>query len=108
MSYKWGQMTGLALRRMAPLRPLPSWRIAAAVLMLGAALAGAAVLYTDRQHYVPVATPCGNPRIPPSVPDLCARKLETRGWAGPTALAVVFLGLAGAATVLVATGRRGT
>jgi hypothetical protein len=98
-------MTGLALRRVAPLRPLPGWRIAAAVLMLGAALAGAAVLYSDRQHYVPVATPCGNPRTPPSVQEQCNRKLETRGWAGPTALALVFLGLAGSATVLVTTRR---
>jgi hypothetical protein len=103
-------MTGLALRRVAPLRPLPGWRIAIAVLLLGASLAGAAVLYSHRQHYVPwgAPDPCGNPRMPRSLVEQCAKrgKLETREWAGPTAFVIVFLGLAGAASVLVTTGRR--
>ena len=106
-----GEMTGLALRRVAPLRPLPGWRIVAAVLMLGAALAGAAVLYSHRQHYVPwgAPSPCGaNPRVPPALQKRCARhgQLVTREWAGPIAFVIGFLGLAGAASVLVTTRRR--
>jgi hypothetical protein len=86
--------------------------MAAAVLVLGAALAGAAVLYSHRQHRVGVGGPCVNPRLTNA--KIRAQHLhfgncglpETREWAEPTALALVFLGLAGAATVLVATRRR--
>jgi hypothetical protein len=101
-------MTGLALRRVAPLRPLPGRRIAAAVLVLGAAFAAAAVLYSHRDHHLAgsATSACGaNPLVPHSVAERCARRLETRGWAEPTALAIVFLGLAGSATVLVTTRR---
>ena len=101
-------MTDFGQRHAALLPPFPRLRFAVVALILGAALAGAAVLYTHRQHYVPVATPCGNPRTPPSVRVQCNRRLETRGWAGPTALAIVFLGLTGTATVLVATRHRST
>lgn len=104
-------MTGLALRGVEPLRPLPGWRIAIAVLLLGAALAGAAVLYSHRQHHpsVRALSACGaNPRVPHALVVRCARRLETRGWAKPTALAILFLGLAGAATVLVTTRRPST
>ena len=106
-------MTGLAVRRVAPLRPFPGWRIATAALLLGAAFAGAAVLYSHRQDRVPwgAPSPCGaNPRTPRSLVEQCAKRgrLETRGWAGPTALAIVFVGLAGAATALVATPSRNT
>lgn len=108
-----GEMTGLALRRVTPLRPLPGWRIATALLLLGAALAGAGLLYTHRQHHVPwgAPSPCGaNPRTPRAQVEQCVKlgRLETRRWTGPTALALVLLGLAGAATVLVATPRTNT
>jgi CRISPR/Cas system-associated protein Csm6 len=85
-------------------------RIAAALLVLGAALAGAAVLYSYRTHRVIIVPICVNPRFATAHPKQ-ARHADcstpvTRTWAEPAAVALVFLGLAGAATVLVATHRR--
>jgi hypothetical protein len=96
---------------MAPPGPLAGWRIAIAVLLLGAAFAAAAVLYSHRNHHLTgsAIVACGaNPRAPRSLAERCARRLETRGWAKPTALAIVLLGLAGAATVLVTPRRPST
>jgi len=87
-------MTGLALRHIAPLRPLPRWRLAVAVLILGAALAGAAILHWHRFVY----------SCPPDSLALCGftRKPD---WVDPTALAICLLGVAGAVGLLL-TARR--
>jgi hypothetical protein len=80
------------------------------VLVLGAALAGAAVLYSSRTHRVVIVPMCVNPRFAATHPKQ-ARQAdcstpETRPWAEPAAAVLVTLGLAGAASVLVATRRR--
>jgi len=102
-------------RRVTALRALPRWRLAAAVLMLGVALPGAAVLYSHQEHYVRERLAAGlsaNPRVPPStirrLERTLGRGLEARAWAGPTALAFILLGLAGAATLLVDARRLST
>ena len=90
-------MTGLTLRGVAPFRPFPGWRIAAAVLMLIAALAGASVLYGHRERVVydrPVY--CFGVSATPR----CTEHV-VRGWVAPTALALLVLGVAGAVGVLV-------
>ena len=80
-------MTGLALRHV-PLRPLPGWRLAIAVLVLGAAVAGAVVLQT----HVFVSHDCGTLV-------LCSRQV-TPGWVNPATIALLVLGVAGAVGVL--------
>ena len=74
---------------MALLRPLPPWRLAAAVLVLGAALAGAALL-----HWHQFVHSC-----PPESLVLCSYT-QTPGWVNPTALAICFLGVAVAGVLL--------
>lgn len=105
-------MKGLALERAGLREPAPRLRIAGALLVLGAALAGAVVLYSHRTHQVIVGGPCVNPRLTNAELRVLhfqgCTKPETRPWAEPTALALVLLGLAGAATVTVATHRRST
>lgn len=97
-------MNGLALHRAGFREPPSRLRIAAAVLVLGAALAGAALLYSHRQHSVRVDGICGTP-VAPIPPGHCLTR-ETRSWATPTALGVAFLGLAVAGGILVAARRR--
>jgi hypothetical protein len=84
------EMTGLALRDVAPLRPLPRWRLAIAVLMLGAALAGAAIL-----HWHQFVSSCA----PPDLLVLC-RSTRKPGWVGPVSVAICLLGVVAAAGVL--------
>jgi hypothetical protein len=80
----------LALRHLALLRPLPLWRLAAAVFVLGSALAGAALLHWHRFVY----------SCPPDSLGLCGYT-KTPAWVNPTALAICFLGVAAAAGVLL-------
>jgi hypothetical protein len=70
-------------------------RLTAAVLTLGAALAGAIGLHA-------YLTP---PSIPTVIPDGLSPTLARPGWVGPTALGIVLVALATAATVLVAPRR---
>jgi hypothetical protein len=86
-------MTGLAVRHVPLVRP-PGWRIAAALLVLGAALAGAALLYWHRFVY----------SCPPESLVLC-RGWRTPDWVGPTALAICLVGVAGAAALLLVARR---
>ena len=87
-------MHGLALRHVAPLRPLPRLRLAAAVLILGAAFAGAALLHWHQFVY----------SCPPDSLVLCGYTKKP-GWVDPTALAIYLFGVAGCAGVLL-TARR--
>jgi hypothetical protein len=87
-------MHGLALRHAAPLWPLPRWRLAAAVLILGAAFAGAALLYWHQFVYI-----CS-----PDLLVLC-RGTKKPGWVDPTALAICLVGVAAAAGVLLVARR---
>jgi uncharacterized membrane protein len=84
-------MSGLALRRVAPLGPLPLWRFALAVLILGAALAGAAIL-----HWHQFVSSC-------APPDSLVRCTSTRkpGWVDPVSLALCLLGVVAAAGTLM-------
>jgi integral membrane sensor domain MASE1 len=86
-----GEMTGLALRHVAPIRPLPSWRLALAVLILGAALAGAATLYWHQ-----FVSSCA----PPDLLVLC-RSTRKPGWVDPVSVAICLLGVVAAAGVLM-------
>jgi len=88
-------MTGLALRHIAPLRPLPRRRLALALLMLGAALAGAAIL-----HWHQVVSSCA----PPDSLVLC--RSRKAGWVDPVSVALCLLGVAAAAGVLLTPRRR--
>jgi hypothetical protein len=83
------------IRHVAFLRSTSTLRLVAAQLLLGAALAGALVLYGHRERlvhcYVGQPGPAG-----------CT---EQRGWVAPTALAIALLGV-GAAGSLLLTKRR--
>jgi hypothetical protein len=70
--------------------PLPLWRLAAAVLVLGATLAGAALLHWHQFVY----------SCPPESLVMC-RYTKTPAWVNPTALATCLLGVAAAAAVLL-------
>ena len=87
-------MHGLALHRVALRSPLPRWRLAAAVLILGAAFAGAALLHWHQFVY----------SCPPDSLVLCGYTKKP-GWVDPTALAICLFGVAGCAGVLL-TARR--
>jgi integral membrane sensor domain MASE1 len=87
-------MHGLVLRRVE-LTWLSRIRLAVAVLILGAAFAGAAILYWHRFEHS-----CA----PPDSLVLC-RSLRKPGWVDPTALAICLLGVVGASEVLL-TARR--
>jgi hypothetical protein len=78
------------MKRLAPLR------LAGAVLILGAALAGAAIL-----HGLAAAPTC-----PGICPHGWTAPTNWRPWADPSALAVLLIGVAGAAVVLLNAHRR--
>jgi hypothetical protein len=87
-------MTEFGQRRAAHVPPLPRLRLAAAVLLLGAALAGAAFLHGHRvlQYLCPPSPHSG----------ACGFSVHhvRPGWVDPLALGVCLLGLATAACVL--------
>jgi hypothetical protein len=85
------EMMGLAPRRVRPARPLAGRRLALAVLTLGAALAGAAVL-----HWHQFVSSCA----PPDLLVLC-RSIRKPGWVDPVSVAVCLLGVVAAARVLM-------
>ena len=85
-------MHGLALRHVALASPPPRWRLAAAVLILGAEFAGAALLHWHQFVY----------SCTPQSLVLC-RYTKKPGWVDPTALAICLFGVAGAAGVLLTT-----
>src|SRR4051812_41913114 len=85
-------MKALALHHAPLLEPPSRFRLAAAVLVLGAAVAGAASLYFHKF----VAFDCG-PFGPCSRPDIVVVK---PGWVGPTALALCLFGVAAAVGLL--------
>jgi hypothetical protein len=87
-------MHGLVLRRVE-LTWLSRIRLAVAVLILGAAFAGAAILYWHQFEHS-----CS----PPDLLVLC-RSLRKPGWVDPTAFAICLVGVAGAAGVLQAARR---
>lgn len=74
-----------------------------ALLVLGAALAGAAILHAHR-----VLHTYGCAATPTNVPHSCLyiSRLEKPGWADPLALGISLFGLAAAAGTLAATRRR--
>jgi hypothetical protein len=77
--------------------PPPRLRLAAAVLVVGAALTGAAILHGHRVlHFYPCT----------SIHCLISARLERPGWVDPLALAISLLGLAIAAAILVQPLRR--
>jgi hypothetical protein len=88
-------MTGLALQRVELLRPLPRWRIAAAVLIVAVALASAVALH-GHQVRQPV-TPC--------IGTVPCTQLQRPGWVDPAALVICLLGI-GAAAALLTTRHR--
>jgi hypothetical protein len=88
-------MTVLALRHAAAIRPLPRWRIAAAVLIVGVSLAGAIVLQHHR--FVEDASP-----LPLTVRVL---RVVHPWWLYAATVALVVLGVAGARSALVKTRR---
>ena len=92
MPYKAGD-DGVRQRRAAFVPPLPSLRLAAAALVLGAALAGAALLHGHRafQYFCPPSTHSG---------ECFSVHLVRPGWVDPLALGICLLGLAAAAAVL--------
>lgn len=92
-------MTVIALRR-AVARPPFRLGLAFAVLVLGAAFAGAAVVYYG--HRFAYTRVC-----PPIAPVSCVPGVGyfVPGWVGPTALGISLLGVALAAGVLVTAGR---
>jgi cobalamin biosynthesis protein CobD/CbiB len=106
------EMMDLAPSHVAPRQPRPGWRIAVAALLLGVTLAGAAVLYSQRRQHVDLtgSRACGNPHMSRADVERCLSVLETKGvtWAGPTALAVLVVGLAGTGAVLATRRRSGT
>jgi hypothetical protein len=83
-----GEMPGLALRHVAPIRPL---RLAFAVLILGAALAGAAILHGHQ-----FVSSCA----PPDSLVLCRSTLNP-AWVDAVSLAICLLGAVAAAGVLM-------
>jgi hypothetical protein len=78
------------------MKRLASLRLAGAVLILGAALAGASILHGLHANPCPGSCPA---RIGPP-PELRPR------WADPAALAVLMIGMAGAAGVVLVMRRR--
>ena len=92
-------MTVVALRQ-AVARPPFRLGLAFAVVVLGAAFAGAAVVYYG--HRFAYSHGC-----PPNAPVTCAPGVDyfVPSWVGPTVVGISLLGLALAAGVLVAAGR---
>lgn len=91
-------MKSLALHRGMPLRPLPRLGLTAAALILGAALAGAIVLYGHR------ASPYSHRALARycqfSLPSPQCFERRRPGWVAPAALGTILLGVAGAAGAL--------
>lgn len=85
-------MTGLALHQEPLLGPQRRLRVAAAVIVLGAAIAGAVALYSHKF----LALDCGQ-GIFCSRPDAIVVK---PGWVGPTAGALCLFGVAAAVVLL--------
>lgn len=86
-------MTEFGQRHAALVPQLPRLRLAVAALILGAAFAGAAILYSHKF----VGLYCG--------PSICSRpdsRVLTPGWVDPTLLVLCLLGVAGAVGVLTA------
>ena len=79
---------------MAHLRPVSGARFAGAGLILGATLAGAFVLDGHRAHHV---YSCSSTALS----CFYVVRLEKPGWVDPVALAIVVLGVAGAAALLL-------
>jgi peptidoglycan/LPS O-acetylase OafA/YrhL len=100
-------MTSLALRRVSLLLPLPPWRIAAAVLILAAAIAGAAVLHGHRVRQQ-VTPPCIGTVLNAKAAEIPCTQLNRPGWVDPATLALCLLGIVGAAGVLLAPARNST
>jgi hypothetical protein len=75
---------------------LPPLRLAGALLILGAALAGAAVLHGL----------AATPTCPGICPYGWTAPTNWRPWANPSALAVLLIGVAGAVVVLLSAYRR--
>jgi hypothetical protein len=91
-------MTEFGQRRAALVPPLPRLRLAAAALVLGAALAGAAFLHGHRafQYFCPPHThPSGT-----HSGECFSVHLVRPGWVDPLALGICLLGLAAAAGLL--------
>jgi hypothetical protein len=89
-------MTGLAVRHIAPRRPLRTLRLALALLILIAALAGADIIL----HSYRVVFDCS----PPHLLVKCFY-FRSPGWVHPVAVAVSLLGIVGAGAVLMARRR---
>jgi hypothetical protein len=102
MPYNGDEMTEFGQRHAALVPERPLLRLAAAVLILGAAFAGAASLYSHKF----LAFNCGVGTLGPcSRPD---SRLVKPGWVDPTVLALCLLGVAGAVGLLTARVRVAT
>lgn len=85
-------MTDFGHRHAALVPPLPRLRLAAAALLLGAALAGAAILHGHRVLQLYPCSPSGKCGF--------GVHLVRPGWVDPLALGICLLGVAAAACVL--------
>ena len=92
-------MTEVGQRHATVVPSLPRLRLAVAALLLGGALAGAAVLHAHKVLHV---YDCSS-RLGSCMYEV---RLETPGWVNPVAIGICLLGLAAAAAVLMRPLRR--